>query len=147
MRWSRRRWRWTLFNNQFSIVMYIGNMKKMLTIRTRMLNSDERLPSSRRSFAVNSIWRAMVFGSDNVPKRPFLGWALKRWIRSAVSLVVPQIRGRDSEGRDWVRSLTAFTSVKNANCIMSIEDQSNDLETTVCNDENEASMKTSHACF
>ena len=33
----------------------IGDMRKMLTIRTRILNSDERLPSSRRCFSVNSI--------------------------------------------------------------------------------------------
>ena len=33
----------------------IEDMKIMLTIRTRMLNSDERLPSSTRCFSVNSI--------------------------------------------------------------------------------------------
>ena len=44
---------WTLLVNQ----PCKGDMRNVLTARTRMLNSDERLPSSRRCFSVNSIWR------------------------------------------------------------------------------------------
>ena len=143
MRWSRRQWKWTLFNNQFTSC--IGNMKKMLTIRTRMLNSDERLPSSRRCFSVKSIWKLGIGFWDwccsEPPSRLFFCWASSCLIRSAVTWSLVGVGGYDRK-EDYIR----FCEEPHHADWRSVEwAGNNNLRVPVLKKESEFLWKTAHA--